>query len=194
MLLQIMEEGRLTDSFGRHVDFRNCIIIMTSNLGADVIKGGSAFGFTKRAEVQDYEKMKKSLSSEVERFFRPEFVNRLDDMIVFRPLIKDDLNQIIEFELSKLRKRLTEKGMALEIDQKAKDFLIDKGYNPDFGARPLRRSLSQFVEDPLAENLLSGEFAAGDVIFVTREGEKEHLAFRAQKPAEVPPPATPTAA
>ena len=194
MLLQIMEEGRLTDSFGRHVDFRNCIIIMTSNLGADVIKGGSAFGFTKRAEVQDYEKMKKSLSSEVERFFRPEFVNRLDDMIVFRPLIKDDLNQIIEFELSKLRKRLTEKGMALEIDQKAKDFLIDKGYNPDFGARPLRRSLSQFVEDPLAENLLSGEFAAGDVIFVTREDEKEHLAFRAQKPAEVPPPATPTAA
>jgi ATP-dependent Clp protease ATP-binding subunit ClpC len=194
MLLQIMEEGRLTDSFGRHVDFRNCIIIMTSNLGADVIKGGTAFGFTKRAEVQDYEKMKKSLTSEVERFFRPEFVNRLDDMIVFRPLIKDDLNQIIEFELSKLRKRLTEKGMALEIDQKAKDFLIDKGYNPDFGARPLRRSLSQFVEDPLAENLLSGEFAAGDVIFVTREGEKEHLAFRAQKPAEVPPPATPTAA
>jgi len=121
-------------------------------------------------------------------------VNRLDDMIVFRPLIKDDLNQIIEFELSKLRKRLTEKGMALEIDQKAKDFLIDKGYNPDFGARPLRRSLSQFVEDPLAENLLSGEFAAGDVIFVTREDEKEHLAFRAQKPTEVPPPATPTAA
>ena len=194
MLLQIMEEGRLTDSFGRHVDFRNCIIIMTSNLGADVIKGGSAFGFTKRAEVQDYEKMKKSLTSEVERFFRPEFVNRLDDMIVFRPLIKDDLNQIIEFELSKLRKRLTEKGMVLEIDQLAKDFLIDKGYNPDFGARPLRRSLSQFVEDPLAENRLSGEFASGDVIFVTREGEKEHLAFRAQKPTEVPPPVTPATA
>jgi ATP-dependent Clp protease ATP-binding subunit ClpC len=193
MLLQIMEEGRLTDSFGRHVDFRNCIIIMTSNLGADVIKGGNAFGFTKRAEVQDYEKIKKSLTSEVERFFRPEFVNRLDDLIVFRPLIKDDLNQIIEFELGKLRKRLTEKGMSLEIDQKAKDFLIDKGYNPDFGARPLRRALSQFVEDPLAENLLSGEFAAGDAIWVTREDEKDHLAFKAHKPAVQPPPAAPSA-
>jgi ATP-dependent Clp protease ATP-binding subunit ClpC len=187
MLLQIMEEGRLTDSFGRHIDFRNCILIMTSNLGADVIKGGSSFGFTKRAEVQDYEKMKKALTAEVEKFFRPEFINRLDDLIVFRPLVKDDLNQIIEFELSKVRKRLVEKGMALEIDQKAKDFLIDKGYNPDFGARPLRRALSQFVEDPLAENLLTGEFGAGDAVHVTRDEGKDHLSFKAVKPA--PPPA-----
>ncbi|MFM7809456.1 MAG: ATP-dependent Clp protease ATP-binding subunit, partial [Planctomycetota bacterium] len=177
MLLQIMEEGRLTDSFGRHIDFRNCIVIMTSNLGADVIKGGSSFGFTKRAEVQDYEKIKKALTSEVEKFFRPEFINRLDDLIVFRPLVKDDLNTIIDFELAKLMKRLVEKGMAMEIDQKAKDFLIDKGYNPDFGARPLRRALSQYVEDPLAENLLTGAFATGDAIAVTREEGKEHLSF-----------------
>jgi ATP-dependent Clp protease ATP-binding subunit ClpC len=188
MLLQIMEEGRLTDSFGRHIDFRNCIVIMTSNLGADVIKGGSSFGFTKRAEVQDYEKIKKALTSEVEKFFRPEFINRLDDLIVFRPLVKDDLNQIIDFELAKLKRRLTEKGMEMEIDQKAKDFLIDKGYNPDFGARPLRRALSQYVEDPLAENLLTGEFTAGDTIVVTRDEGKEHLSFtKSAKPATPPP-------
>jgi ATP-dependent Clp protease ATP-binding subunit ClpC len=193
MLLQIMEEGRLTDSFGRHIDFRNCIVIMTSNLGADVIKGGSSFGFTKRAEVQDYEKIKKALTSEVEKFFRPEFINRLDDLIVFRPLVKDDLNQIIDFELAKLIKRLTEKGMGMEIDQKAKDFLIDKGYNPDFGARPLRRALSQYVEDPLAENLLTGEFTAGDTILVTRDEGKEHLSFtKSAKPAT--PPAEPAKA
>ena len=193
MLLQIMEEGRLTDSFGRHIDFRNCIIIMTSNLGADVIKGGSSFGFTKRAEVQDYEKMKKTLTGEVEKFFRPEFINRLDDMIVFRPLVKDDLNHIIEFELAKVRKRLQEKGMSLEIDQVAKDFLTDKGYNPDFGARPLRRALSQYIEDSLAENLLTGEFVAGDAIFVTREESKDYLSFKAVKPLAVEPPATPAA-
>jgi ATP-dependent Clp protease ATP-binding subunit ClpC len=189
MLLQIMEEGRLTDSFGRHIDFRNCIVIMTSNLGADVIKGGSSFGFTKRAEVQDYEKMKKTLTSEVEKFFRPEFINRLDDLIVFRPLVKDDLNHIIDFELAKLRKRLVEKGMALEIDQPAKDFLIDKGYNPDFGARPLRRALSQFVEDPLAENLLTGEAGSGETVQVTRDEGKDHLTFKSVKTAPAAEPA-----
>jgi ATP-dependent Clp protease ATP-binding subunit ClpC len=189
MLLQIMEEGRLTDSFGRHIDFRNCIVIMTSNLGADVIKGGSSFGFTKRAEVQDYEKMKKTLTSEVEKFFRPEFINRLDDLIVFRPLVKDDLNHIIDFELAKVRKRLVEKGMALEIDQPAKDFLIDKGYNPDFGARPLRRALSQFVEDPLAENLLTGEAGSGDTVHVTRDEGKDHLTFKSVKTAPATEPA-----
>jgi ATP-dependent Clp protease ATP-binding subunit ClpC len=192
MLLQIMEEGRLTDSFGRHVDFKNVILIMTSNLGADVIKGGAQFGFTKRAEVQDYEKMKKSLMGEVEKFFRPEFINRLDDVIVFRPLVKEDLNSIIEFELGKVRKRLEEKGMKLTLDAAAKDFLIDKGYNPDFGARPLRRALGQYVEDPLAENLLSGDFVAGDEILATRNPDQEYLTFTGkrgdQPPAETPAP------
>jgi len=199
MLLQIMEEGRLTDSFGRHVDFRNVILIMTSNLGADVIKGGAQFGFNKRSEVQDYEKIKKALMGEVEKFFRPEFINRLDDVIVFRPLVRDDLNHIIEFELSKVRKRLEEKGMKLELDQGAKDFLIEKGYNPDFGARPLRRAIGQYVEDPLAENLLSGEFNPGDSISATRLEGKDHLTFTATRPepqpaAETPPPAEPAPA
>jgi ATP-dependent Clp protease ATP-binding subunit ClpC len=199
MLLQIMEEGRLTDSFGRHVDFRNVILIMTSNLGADVIKGGAQFGFNKRSEVQDYDKIKKALMGEVEKFFRPEFINRLDDVIVFRPLVRDDLNHIIEFELSKVRKRLEDKGMRLELDQPAKDFLTDKGYNPDFGARPLRRAIGQYVEDPLAENLLSGEFNPGDSIAATRLEGKDHLTFTATRPepqpaAETPPPAEATPA
>jgi len=177
MLLQIMEEGRLTDSFGRQVDFKNAIIIMTSNIGADLIKGGAAFGFTKRAEVQDYERMKKSLLAESEKFFRPEFVNRLDEIIVFRPLVKEDLVLIIDIELAKVRERLGERQMLLELDQPAKDFLIDKGYNPDFGARPLRRAIGSYIEDPLAEALLSGEFKAGDSIKGTRPEGKDYLAF-----------------
>ena len=181
MLLQIMEEGRLTDSFGRHVDFKNVILIMTSNIGADLIKGGSSFGFAKRDAVQDYDKMKKALMAEIEKFFRPEFINRLDEVIVFEPLRKEDLTTIIEFELSKVRERLEVKGMTLELDDAAKDFLIDKGYNPDFGARPLRRALSTYIEDPLAENLLSGEFQEGDDIKVTRKPEQEHLSFEATR-------------
>ncbi|MDG1979573.1 MAG: AAA family ATPase, partial [Phycisphaerales bacterium] len=179
MLLQIMEEGRLTDSFGRHVDFKNVILIMTSNIGADLIKGGASFGFAKRTDVQDYDKMRNSLMSEIEKFFRPEFINRLDEVIVFRPLDRENLTSIIEFELSKVRERLAAKRMTLDLDAAAKDFLIDKGYNPDFGARPLRRALSSYIEDPLAENLLSGEFLEGDSIKVTRKEEQDHLSFEA---------------
>ena len=177
MLLQIMEEGRLTDSFGRQVDFKNSIVIMTSNIGADLIKGGSTFGFSKRSEVQDYERIKKSLLAEAEKFFRPEFINRLDEIIVFRPLVKEDLVQIIDIELAKVRERLGERQMKLVLDQPAKDFLIDKGYNPDFGARPLRRAIGSYIEDPLAESLLTGEFKPGDTIKGTRPEGKEHLAF-----------------
>ncbi|NNF41539.1 MAG: ATP-dependent Clp protease ATP-binding subunit, partial [Phycisphaerales bacterium] len=177
MLLQIMEEGRLTDSFGRHVDFKNVVLIMTSNIGADIIKGGQSFGFGKRDEVQNYAAVKSALMAESEKFFRPEFINRLDEIIVFRPLIKEDLYNIIEIELSKVRERLKSKGLLLELDQKAKDFLIDKGYNPDFGARPLRRAISTHIEDQLAESLLSGDFKSGQKILVTRKDEAENLFF-----------------
>jgi ATP-dependent Clp protease ATP-binding subunit ClpC len=177
MLLQVMDDGHLTDSFGRRIDFRNSIIIMTSNIGSDIIKGGANFGFQKRQEVQDYEKIKKSLQSEAEKFFRPEFINRLDDMIVFRPLVKADLTHIIDLELGKVRDRLKARGMTLEVSDAAKDFLIEKGYNPDFGARPLRRALAQYVEDPLAERLLSGDFGDGTAITATREEGKEYLTF-----------------
>ncbi len=180
MLLQIMEEGRLTDSFGRHVDFKNVILIMTSNLAADLIKGGQQFGFGKRDEVQDYEKMKATLMAECEKYFRPEFMNRLDEVIVFRPLIKDDLYNIIVIELSKVQERLKSRSIELELDHKAKDFLIDKGFNPDFGARPLRRAIGTYIEDPLAEALLGGEFKSGSKVMVTHKDDAENLFFESQ--------------
>ncbi len=180
MLLQIMEEGRLTDSFGRNIDFKNVILIMTSNIGAELIKGGQSFGFGKRDDVQDYEKMRTTLMSETEKYFRPEFMNRVDEVIVFRPLVKDDLYKIIEIELSKVRVRLDAKGLQLELDQKAKDFLIDKGFNPDYGARPLRRAISTYVEDHLAESLLSGEFKSGHKILVSCKEDAEHLFFQTE--------------
>ncbi|MHC4710303.1 MAG: AAA family ATPase, partial [Planctomycetota bacterium] len=162
-------------------DFKNVILIMTSNIGADLIKGGQQFGFGKREdEAMDYEKIKKTLMAECEKHFRPEFLNRLDEIIVFRSLIKDDLYDIIEIELSKVRERLQTKGMMLELDQKAKDFLIEKGFNPDFGARPLRRAISTHVEDPLAESLLSGEFKSGLKIVVTHKEDAENLFFESE--------------
>jgi ATP-dependent Clp protease ATP-binding subunit ClpC len=164
---------------------------MTSNIGSDIIKGGANFGFQKRQEVQDYEKIKKSLQSEAEKFFRPEFINRLDDMIVFRPLVKADLTHIIDLELAKVKDRLKARGMTLEVSEPAKDFLIEKGYNPDFGARPLRRALAQYVEDPLAERLLSGEFADGTAISATREDGKEYLSFEGKSSKGEAPKAEP---
>ncbi|MBX3409565.1 MAG: ATP-dependent Clp protease ATP-binding subunit [Phycisphaeraceae bacterium] len=182
MLLQIMEEGRLTDSFGRNVDFRNTVLIMTSNLGADLIKGGGGFGFAKRTEAADYDNIKVVLMKEIERFFRPEFINRLDDVIVFRPLNRDDLTRIVEYEVAKVSKRLAAQGYTLELDPLAKEFLIDKGYNPEYGARPLRRSIGTYVEDPMSEMLLSGGFEAPCIIKVTRRNgpdgkPEEHLFF-----------------
>lgn len=177
MLLQVMEEGQLTDSFGRHVDFRNVIMILTSNVGADLIKNKASFGFGKTDKDADYDKIKKTLQSEIERYFRPEFINRLDEIVVFRPLNKDDLHTVVDYELDKVFKRLEERGMELELDRAAKDFLIDKGYNPDFGARPLRRAISKYVEDPLAEGILKDDFHDGQIIKVTREDEKDYLKF-----------------
>ena len=177
MLLQVMEEGQLTDSFGRHVDFRNVIMILTSNVGADLIKNKAGFGFAKTDAEADYDKIKKTLQSEIERYFRPEFINRLDEIVVFRPLNKEDLHTVVDFELSKVFKRLRERDMLLELDTTAKEFLIDKGYNPDFGARPLRRAISKYVEDPLSEAILRDDFRNGHTIKVTHETDKDHLTF-----------------
>jgi ATP-dependent Clp protease ATP-binding subunit ClpC len=182
MLLQIMEEGRLTDSFGRNVDFRNTILIMTSNIGADLIKGGGGFGFQKRADSADFDNIKVILMKEIERFFRPEFINRLDDVIVFRPLTRVDLISIVDYETTKVGQRLAHQGITLELDQKAKDFLIEKGYNPDFGARPLRRAVGTYIEDPMSEMLLTGGFKPPCTVKVTRrdgaDGKpEEHLYF-----------------
>jgi ATP-dependent Clp protease ATP-binding subunit ClpC len=177
MLLQIMEEGRLTDSFGRHVDFRNVILIMTSNIGAELIKNQGGFGFGKRTEEANYAKMKALLQKEVERYFRPEFLNRLDDLIVFQSLTREDLNTIVDYELKKVFSRMTEQGLRLEVTNDVKEFLIDKGYDLEFGARPLRRAIERYVEDPLSEDILRGEFKGKNLIKVTKEEEQDHLHF-----------------
>ncbi len=188
MMLQIMEEGRLTDSFGRHIDFRNVILIMTSNIGADLIRNQSGFGFGKRTEEANYEKMKDMLNKEVERHFRPEFINRLDDVIVFHSLTREDLNTIVEYELNKVFKRLVEHGLHLELTDSAKEFLIEKGYNPEFGARPLRRAIERYIEDPLSENMLRGQFKDMNVIKIDVRDE-EHLNFQGEKREEPQPTA-----
>ncbi len=194
MLLQIMEEGRLTDSFGRNIDFRNTILIMTSNIGADLIKGGGGFGFQKRSTEVDYGNIKGILMKEIERFFRPEFINRLDEVIVFRPLGRADLVNIVELEVGKVAERLSHQGITLSLDDKAKEFLIEKGYNPDFGARPLRRSIGHYIEDPLSEMLLSSEFKPPCTVKITHKPDgddpksPDHLFFET-----VPAPAEPSA-
>jgi len=159
MLLQIMEEGRLTDSFGRHVDFKNVILIMTSNVGAHRITHQDEFGFGKRDEEVTYEKMKEMLKTELEEHFRPEFVNRLDEMIVFRKLTHENLVAIVDLELAKLADRMSGKGIELEVTQLAKDFLIEHGTDEKFGARPLRRAIEHYLEDNLSESMLRGDFA-----------------------------------
>ncbi len=164
ILLQIMDEGRLTDSFGRMIDFKNVVIIMTSNIGAELIKNNTGFGFGKKTPEANYEKMRDMLRKEVERHFRPEFLNRVDDIIVFKPLSKENLQTIVDYELSKVFKRLTEHGFKLELTDRAKEFIIEKGYNPEFGARPLRRAIEHYIEDPLSEAVLRGEFKGKNTI------------------------------
>jgi len=166
MLLQVMEEGRLTDSFGRNVDFRNTIIIMTTNAGAEAIKNEASFGFQKPDDDASYEGMKGRVNERIEKVFRPEFLNRLDDVIVFHHLTVDDLKKVIDIELAKVRERLAERGLKLELTEEAKQFLIKKGSDTDFGARPLRRALENFIEDPVSEELLKGEFTGKDLIQV----------------------------
>ncbi|MCH7592464.1 MAG: ATP-dependent Clp protease ATP-binding subunit, partial [Planctomycetes bacterium] len=166
MLLQIMEEGRLTDSFGRHVDFKNVILIMTSNVGAHRITHQDEFGFGKRDEEISYSKMKEVLKIELEDHFRPEFLNRLDEVIVFHKLTHENLVSIIDLELDKLAARMKEKGIELEVGKEAKDFLIDHGTDEKFGARPLRRAIEQHLEDPLSESMLRREFAGKNKIIV----------------------------
>jgi ATP-dependent Clp protease ATP-binding subunit ClpC len=183
MLLQIMEEGRLTDSFGRHVDFRNAILIMTSNLGSQQMKSGSRLGFDRMAdnpkgnEEQRGKRMRADVMIEVERYFRPEFLNRIDELIVFNPLTHSDLQHIVHLQLNEVRKRVLEKGLTLELDQPAIDFLIAKGYSDDYGARPLRRAIERFIEDPLAEQLLRGQFVEGVPIQIRTAPDGQNLTF-----------------
>lgn len=181
MLLQVMEEGRLTDSFGRNVDFRNVVLIMTTNAGAGAIKNEDSFGLPRPGDDASYESMKERVDDEIQKVFRPEFLNRLDDVIIFRHLTRVDLKHVVDLELEKVRRRLSEKGYDMVLSNDAKEFLIKKGTNLDYGARPLRRALENFVEDPLSEELLQGTFQGKNKIVVDvakdDSGKSKHLAF-----------------
>jgi ATP-dependent Clp protease ATP-binding subunit ClpC len=182
MLLQILEEGKLTDSVGRVINFRNAIILMTSNVGSDTIKKQSTMGFSTVSNEGSYEKMREKIIDESKRVFRPEFLNRLDDVIVFHPFTKPDLIAILTLEVDKVIERLRHKNLHLKLDEKAKDFLVEKGYDPQYGARPMRRAVERFFEDPLAEEILKGVLREGDLITVTAENDK--LVFKQAATAE----------
>jgi ATP-dependent Clp protease ATP-binding subunit ClpC len=167
LLLQVFEDGRLTDSFARKVYFRNSIVIMTSNVGAEVIRKTGSLGFKSQKEEISYQEMKDKLMEEVKRTFKPEFLNRIDDIIVFRPLLKEDFQRIIGIEIGYVQERLKEQNIVLEVSTEAKDFLIEKGFDPVFGARPLKRTIQRFLEDPLASEIISKRFKDGSFVKVT---------------------------
>jgi ATP-dependent Clp protease ATP-binding subunit ClpC len=181
ILLQIMEDGRLTDAKGRTVDFRNTIIIMTSNVGVHLIKRDAALGFhpasaSPKSEEHAFQIMRDRVLAELKNTFRPEFLNRIDNIIVFRPLSMEHIKQIVDIEMRRLRAQLTEQQITLELTDAAKELLIEKGWNPDMGARPLRRAIQSMIEDNLAEELLAGRVKPGDTVIIDREGQE--LRFR----------------
>jgi len=189
LLLQILEDGTVTDSLGRKIDFRNTIIIMTSNVGASTIKRQTSLGFgAMTADESDFEGMKEKIMEETKRYFKPEFLNRLDDLVVFHMLEKADLNQIVDLEVSKLVKRLKQKDIDLTLAEEARELLSEKGFDPNYGARPMRRAVERYLEDPLAEALLRGSVKTGDTVRVTRKPESEELVFDSSRPDGVPAP------
>jgi len=172
VLLQIMEDGRLTDSKGRTVDFRNTVVIMTANVGANLIKNTSLGFRPTEDDGRSYEAMKDKVMDEVKRTFRPEFLNRVDEMVVFHALTREDLNSIVSLMLREVGQRLRGHGLEIEVTPEAKAVLADKGYDPAFGARPLRRTIQRMVEDRLAEMMLEGEFEEGGNVLVDTTGDE----------------------
>ena len=184
LLLQILEEGKLTDSLGRKIDFRNTIIIMTSNVGAELLKKQTSLGFGAAKLDESHEGMRDKVMEETKRVFKPEFLNRLDDIIVFHSLQKSDLEQIVDLEVKKVVDRLKAKDITMVLESEAKEFLIIKGYDPQYGARPMRRAVERYLEDPVAEEILRGSYEPGQHLLVVRDGEK--LAFKIKGKTEPP--------
>ncbi len=183
LLLQILEDGRLTDSLGRTVDFRNTIIIMTSNVGAQLLQRQTSMGFgAAGGAFGDHEKMREKVLEEAKRVFKPEFLNRISDIVFFRPLSKDDLIKIVEIEVSKFARRLADRKITLEFTPESKLLLIEKGYDEKYGARPLRRAVEHYLEDPLAEAILRGDVKDGEPCIVIRNGDK--LEFKQKEPSK----------
>jgi ATP-dependent Clp protease ATP-binding subunit ClpC len=176
MLLQILEEGKLTDSLGRVVDFRNTIVLLTSNVGSEALRKQGSMGFAKSSDDAGYESMRGRVLDAAKKFFRPEFLNRLDDIVVFRSLGKPELNTILDLEVAKVLERIRRKNVTVVLDDKAREFLIEKGFDPQYGARPMRRSIEKHLEDPLAEEILRGTLIDGQPVTVT--ADKEKLIFK----------------
>ncbi|MBV9894051.1 MAG: ATP-dependent Clp protease ATP-binding subunit [Chloroflexi bacterium] len=191
ILLQIMDDGRLTDAKGRKVDFRNTIIIMTSNAGAELIRRETGLGFHKAESQQSaqeqYDKMKEKVLAEMKKLFRPEFLNRIDATVVFRALGRDQIREIVDLQLDRTQKQLREQRLVMEVTDDARDVLLEKGFDPVFGARPMRRAIQNLIEDPLAEGLLHGRFQPGDIVLVDRAGDD--LTLETKPGTEAPPPA-----
>ena len=177
MLLQILEEGRLTDSLGRSVDFRNTVVIMTSNLGAQEVKKAGALGFSPSNEDADYQKLKDMMMQIAKKTFRPELLNRLDDMIVFRELSRTDLETIIDLELANIQNRVLGRDIELKITASARELLLENGYDKAYGARQLRRTVERFLEDPLAEEILRGHIQNNSLVTVKANKKKDALTF-----------------
>ena len=189
ILLQIFDDGHLTDAKGRRVDFRNSIIIMTSNIGAELIRKGNTLGFVSRSDEskmqqKSYDRMKENLLGELKKTFRPEFINRVDGVVVFHPLEKEQIRQIVDLMLVSVTKQLAEKGITLEVTETAKDLLGKKGYDEIFGARPLRRTIQDLIEDRLSEDLLRAGFRDGDTVVVDLAESGEELCIAVKKAAE----------
>jgi len=187
ILLQVLEDGRLTDSFGRKIDFRNTVLIMTSNLGAELLKKEGSIGFAPAQAEVTFDRMKSQLMDEVKRTFKPEFLNRIDEVIVFHPLSQENLVQIVELEISMVKERLREQGITVELDASAKALLVEKGFDPIYGARPLKRVIQRFLEDPLAEAVIARKVKPGIALHAFRKGEA--LEFDEQPVPAAPPAA-----
>jgi ATP-dependent Clp protease ATP-binding subunit ClpC len=188
-LLQILDDGRLTDGHGRTVDFKNTVIIMTSNVGVELLKRHMTVGFTApndgaRAQKNSYEQMKEKVMAEVKKTFRPEFINRIDEIIVFHELTEEQLRSIVDLLVGDLQKRLADRKLGIEITEKARAWLAEVGYDPAYGARPLRRAIERYVENPLSTKLLQGEFSPGDI--VTVDYGADGLIFSVKKPSKPP--------
>jgi len=185
LLLQVLDEGRLTDSLGRKVDFKNTIIIMTSNIGLRDIKPLGSFGFNADGVKDQYNNMKSVIDDAVKKLFSPEFLNRLDDQIVFRNLDKEDILKIIDVEIKDLLKNIHDNKLELVIEDSAKNFLADKGFDPKFGARPLKRAIQNYIEDPLSEEILRGSFKDGTRVIARHVDDNDYLVFMDEKSLEV---------
>jgi ATP-dependent Clp protease ATP-binding subunit ClpC len=179
ILLQVLDEGHLTDNYGRIIDFKNTVVIMTSNVGARDMVKGKALGFAQSDSKASFERIAEKVKDEIQKVFNPEFLNRLDDVIVFHPLTREHIAQIVTILLREVQRRLGDEELTLRLTEAGGSFLVDHGYDEHYGARPLKRAIQKYVEDPLSEKILVGEFSKGDEIEVDVAPDKERLAFRA---------------